>query len=102
MSPSFGRIDPALLLPAHMDIDWIRVYQPRGSYNVGCDPPEMPTLKYINECVLASHLRAEDSLTDAVRSNIEAYTNPNLTVFSDMKGSPQFPGNRLLGQCLNE
>lgn len=33
---------------------------------------------------------------------MEAYTNPNLTVFSEMQGSPQFPGNRLLGQCVNE
>ncbi|KZV83153.1 glycoside hydrolase family 16 protein [Exidia glandulosa HHB12029] len=83
MSPTFGRIDPNLLLPVHMDIDWIRVYQPRGAYNVGCDPPEMPTLQYIND-------------------HFEAYNNPNLTVFSESPGAPSFPGNRLLGQCPNE
>ncbi|KAH7106766.1 beta-glucan synthesis-associated protein SKN1 [Auriculariales sp. MPI-PUGE-AT-0066] len=82
MSPSFGRIDPNLLLPAHMDVDWIRVYQPSNAINVGCDPPEMPTLKYIND-------------------HFEAYNNPNLTIFRDFEFS-KFPGNRLLGQCPNE
>jgi len=78
MSPSFSRIDPRLLLPVHMDIDWIRVYQPPGAKNIGCDPPDFPTAKYIE------------------RFN-EAYTNPNLTVFADADG--QFPGNSFLGQC---
>jgi hypothetical protein len=44
-----------------MHIDYIRVYQPKGQLNYGCDPEGYPTNNYINQY-------------------IEAYTNPNLTV----------------------
>ena len=44
-----------------MHVDYIRVYQPKGSVNIGCDPEGYPTSNYINQY-------------------IEAYTNPNLTV----------------------
>ena len=36
-----------------------------------------------------------------IEQHLEAYTNPNMTIFSDFQGS-QFPGNRLLGECANE
>jgi hypothetical protein len=36
-----------LTFPAHLSIDWIRVYQPKGSVNIGCDPVDHPTAAYI-------------------------------------------------------
>jgi len=80
MSTSFGGLDPSLLtFPSTMSIDYIRVYQPTGSKNIGCDPPDFPTQAYINQY-------------------IEAYTNPNLTTWKDDYGQP-FPKNSWLGQC---
>jgi beta-glucan synthesis-associated protein KRE6 len=46
-------ISPKLQYPVTMYVDYIRVYQPKGQHNVGCDPPDFPTAKYINECVSA-------------------------------------------------
>ncbi|KAJ8496348.1 hypothetical protein ONZ45_g12486 [Pleurotus djamor] len=51
-----------LIFPAEMLIDYVRVYQRRGSQNVGCSPPDYPTADYIN-------------------SHPEAYSNPNLTTW---------------------
>jgi len=49
MSTSFGPVDLAHLpFPAHMRVDYIRVYQPEGQINVGCNPKEFPTTNYIN------------------------------------------------------
>jgi len=60
MSRNFGPVDlEHLVFPAIMSIDWIRVYQPSGAKNVGCDPVGFPTTAYINQY-------------------IEAYENPNL------------------------
>jgi beta-glucanase (GH16 family) len=44
-------ISPLLKYPVTMYVDYIRVYQPKGQTNVGCDPKDFPTAKYINECV---------------------------------------------------
>ncbi|KZP20198.1 glycoside hydrolase family 16 protein [Athelia psychrophila] len=80
MSKNFGTVDLANLpFPAHMLVDYIRVYQPKGSKNVGCDPPDFPTAGYINEYS-------------------EAYSDPNLTTWRDGFGQP-FPNNSFLGQC---
>ncbi|KAN0135670.1 Beta-glucan synthesis-associated [Lactarius tabidus] len=80
ISPSFGFIDfTKLTFPTTMRIDWIRVYQPKGNINIGCDPPNFPTMAYINQY-------------------IEAYTDPNLTTWKDDFGQP-FPKNKFLGQC---
>ncbi|THH16891.1 hypothetical protein EW146_g3823 [Bondarzewia mesenterica] len=46
--------------PAEMLVDYVRVYQRKGSPNVGCSPPDYPTEDYIN-------------------NHLEAYTNANLT-----------------------
>jgi len=66
-----------LTYPATMLVDYVRVYQPAGAHNIGCDPPDWPTQAYIN-------------------TYMEAYTNPNFTLW----GSPQYnqtqPKNRLL------
>jgi beta-glucanase (GH16 family) len=50
MSPNFGTINfNELTFPAHMKVDWVRVYQPANAINIGCDPPDFPTAAYINQ-----------------------------------------------------
>lgn len=52
MSTNFGTVDIAHLdFPVEMHVDWIRVYQPKGQKNIGCDPPAFPTQNYINTYV---------------------------------------------------
>ncbi|KAF9476634.1 glycoside hydrolase family 16 protein [Pholiota conissans] len=80
LSLGFGVVDfENLIFPATMSIDYIRVYQPRDSINVGCDPQDFPTRTYI----------------DTYQA---AYTNPNLTTWVDDFKQP-FPKNRLLDNC---
>ncbi|KAI6152245.1 glycoside hydrolase family 16 protein [Pisolithus tinctorius] len=80
MSTNFGPVDlDNLPFPAHMRVDYIRVYQPKNGRNIGCDPKDFPTSKYIN-------------------TYLEAYTNPNLTTWRGDFGRP-FPKNSFLGQC---
>lgn len=80
MSFNFGDIDLTHIpFPVHMRIDYIRVYQPSNARNVGCDPPNFPTAKYIED-------------------HIEAYSNPNLTTWVDDFKQP-WPKNKFLGQC---
>lgn len=53
MSENFGTVDfDHLTFPTAMRIDYVRVYQPAGSKNIGCDPPNFPTSAYINEYVI--------------------------------------------------
>jgi beta-glucan synthesis-associated protein KRE6 len=49
VSPSFSAVPSNLPLPAHMSIDYIRVYQYEDLVNYGCDPPNYPTSNYINQ-----------------------------------------------------
>ncbi|THH13367.1 hypothetical protein EW146_g6836 [Bondarzewia mesenterica] len=80
MSTAFGKVDTQhLTFPAVMRIDYVRVYQRGDSLNYGCDPDGFPTTAYIDQF-------------------IEAYTNPNLTTWTDDYGQP-FPKNSFLGQC---
>lgn len=80
ISPNFAIIDfTDLVFPAVMTVDWIRVYQPKNSINIGCDPKDFPTAAYIDEY-------------------IEAYTNPNLTTWTGDYGQP-FPKSSFLDQC---
>jgi beta-glucanase (GH16 family) len=80
MSTNFGDVDlEHLTFPTKMSIDWIRVYQPSDSINIGCDPKDFPTQAYINQY-------------------IEAYTNPNLTTWVDDFKQP-FPKNQFAGEC---
>ncbi|QRV83296.1 glycoside hydrolase family 16 protein [Ceratobasidium sp. AG-Ba] len=80
ISPNFGAIDfEHLIFPTWMLVDWIRVYQPKGKRNVGCDPEDFPTSPYINQF-------------------IEAYTNPNLTTWVD-DYKQVFPKNKLVDTC---
>ncbi|KAF9481165.1 glycoside hydrolase family 16 protein [Pholiota conissans] len=80
LSLNFGVVDfERLTFPATMSIDYIRVYQPRDSINIGCDPKDFPTKAYIDTY-------------NAV------YTNPNLTTWTDDFKQP-FPKNRLVDTC---
>ncbi|CAE6443354.1 hypothetical protein ACGC1H_006125 [Rhizoctonia solani] len=80
ISPNFGGIDwEHLVFPTWMLVDWVRVYQPKGARNVGCDPEDYPTAEYIN-------------------TFIEAYTNPNLTTWVDDYGQV-VPKNKLVDNC---
>lgn len=98
MSENFGTIDfEHLTFPAVMSVDYIRVYQPSDSKNVGCSPKDFPTASYINQC---------DSMftifvgvdTNSVHRYIEAYTNPNLTTWVD-DYKQTIPKNNLIDQC---
>jgi len=67
ISTNFGDVDlKHLQFPVEMHIDWIRVYQPKGQKNIGCDPPEFPTQDYINTYVFLSPLRFADRVADGV------------------------------------
>ncbi|CUA76626.1 Beta-glucan synthesis-associated protein SKN1 [Saccharomyces cerevisiae S288c] [Rhizoctonia solani] len=80
MSYNFGAIDLEHLgFPVHMLVDYVRVYQPSGKRNIGCDPKDYPTADYIN-------------------TYIEAYTNNNLTTWVD-DYKQRVPKNRLIDQC---
>jgi hypothetical protein len=37
-----------ITFPTEMTIDYLRVYQRANSQNIGCDPPDYPTMGYIN------------------------------------------------------
>ena len=37
-----------MTFPAEMIVDYVRVYQRKDSQNIGCDPPNYPTMDYIN------------------------------------------------------
>ncbi|KAF9542499.1 beta-glucan synthesis-associated protein SKN1 [Agrocybe pediades] len=80
LSLGFGDVDfEDLIFPSTMSIDYIRVYQPADAVNVGCDPDDFPTTKYIETFQ-------------------EAYTNPNLTTWvGDFKQS--WPKNKLVDSC---
>ncbi|KAM0755637.1 glycoside hydrolase family 16 protein [Meredithblackwellia eburnea MCA 4105] len=53
-----------LPFPAHMRVDYVRVYQRTDANNIGCDPPEMPTAQYIQD-------------------HLPAYTNRNFTTWAE-------------------
>ncbi|GAA6038390.1 hypothetical protein JCM8097_007625 [Rhodosporidiobolus ruineniae] len=77
ISDSFQTIDyKNLKFPAHMLIDYVRIYQEPGKENIGCDPPDMPTSKYIKD-------------------HINAYSNPNLTTWA--QAGYDFPKNSMQG-----
>lgn len=81
ISENFGLPEwSKLKFPAKMKIDWVRVYQDPDAENVGCDPKDFPTAKYIER-------------------HKAAYYNANYTVWG---GTPEeggygavWPRNRL-------
>jgi len=38
-----------MIFPSEYLIDYVRVYQRKDQVNVGCDPQDFPTAKYIND-----------------------------------------------------
>ncbi|KAJ7432331.1 glycoside hydrolase family 16 protein [Mycena latifolia] len=102
-----------------MRVDYVRVYQREGvADGATCDPPKYPTAAYIEKCVPFClspylHLSFPHFLrfcflgvsgvfplrfsADEFRSHIEAYNNPNLTVWADAGFT--FPKNRLWDGC---
>ncbi|KAK0226391.1 glycoside hydrolase family 16 protein [Armillaria fumosa] len=80
MSTNFGDVDlDHITFPAVMLIDYVRVYQDPDNINIGCDPEDFPTAKYI-------------------ATYNEAYQNPNLTTWVDDYGMT-VPKNSLLDEC---
>lgn len=81
LSSGFGTVVwDQLKFPATMQVDYIRLYQSRSKQNTGCDPPDFPTSDYINR-------------------HLEAYTNPNLTIWGGDRATggygANWPRNRL-------
>jgi hypothetical protein len=47
---NFGKVDTAHIpYPVVMQVDYIRVYQPKDAINYGCDPKDFPTAAYIQQ-----------------------------------------------------
>ena len=81
MSSGFQYVDfsdAGVTFPAQMKVDYVRVYQQKGSEKMSCDPPDHPTAAYIND-------------------HIDVYNNPNLTVWNNTKYS--WPKNTLRSGC---
>ncbi|KAF8188985.1 beta-glucan synthesis-associated [Pholiota molesta] len=77
ISQNWQTIDlTTMIFPAELKFDYVRVYQRKGQTNVGCDPPNYPTMNYIN-------------------SHPEAYSNPNITTWPYQK-----PKNSLVCMLL--
>jgi beta-glucan synthesis-associated protein KRE6 len=99
ISQNFGFVDlEHLTFPTTMRVDYIRVYQPTGSINIGCDPEDFPTEAYINQYVLEWRFEGLCLMRLFTFRYIEAYTNPNLTTWRTDYGQP-FPKSSFLGQC---
>ena len=48
-----------MLFPGEMKVDYVRVYQRKNEINIGCDPKDYPTAKYINdhlEAFMGAHI----------------------------------------------
>lgn len=56
ISPNFGDIDfdgLEEMWPVHMLVDYVRVYQHPDRKNIGCDPVDMLTARYIQDNLVA-------------------------------------------------
>ncbi|KAF9443205.1 glycoside hydrolase family 16 protein [Macrolepiota fuliginosa MF-IS2] len=54
ISPNWQTINTdSMMFPSEFLIDYVRVYQRKDQINVGCDPPEFPTAKYIQDHIQA-------------------------------------------------
>lgn len=92
-SRNFAAIDlTKLTFPYTMSIDYIRVYQPKDSINIGCDPASFPTADYIETSVYIILLRFTLA-TKLLHSYKSVYTNPNITTW-EQAGQP-WPKNKL-------
>lgn len=84
ISPNWQGVDlTTMTFPTEMVIDYVRVYQRTDSQNIGCDPPDYPTMDYISR-------------------HQEAYTNPQLQFWTSSPAGANntFPKNGLYnGGC---
>ncbi|GAV28143.1 hypothetical protein PMKS-001612 [Pichia membranifaciens] len=64
--------------PVYMDVDYVRIFQPKGAESLTCDPKNYPTYDYIKE-------------------HYNAYSDANLTSWK--KAGYEFPKYSLDGQC---
>lgn len=69
-----------MIFPAELRFDYVRVYQRKGSTNVGCDPAGYPTMEYIN-----NHIDAYTSgcftVSLALHKNADDCIDPKLTTW---------------------
>ncbi|ODQ64434.1 beta-glucan synthesis-associated [Nadsonia fulvescens var. elongata DSM 6958] len=68
----------ALKFPYQLEIDYVRIYQPKDQVSITCDPDDYPTFDYIEE-------------------HMNAYQNPNFTHWTD--AGYAFPKNTLTSNC---
>lgn len=79
LSKSWSKVDLSTIkFPVYMDVDYIRIYQPKDKISLTCDPKKYPTTDYIN-------------------NHINAYKNANLTSWK-MAGY-KFPSYSLENKC---
>lgn len=79
LSESWLTIDyGSLEFPAIFEIDYIRIYQPKGEKYLTCDPPGFPTTEYIN-------------------NHLAAYQNVNFTTWE--QAGFQNPKNSIMNNC---
>ena len=86
MSNNFGGIDWSNLedlWPFEMVVDWVRVYQDPDNINIGCDTKDYPTKDYIER-------------------HIEAYTNPNLTLWGNTRDEGGYEGDWPLNKLYSK
>ncbi|TFK87206.1 glycoside hydrolase family 16 protein [Polyporus arcularius HHB13444] len=84
ISQNWQQIDlSTMVFPAIMQVDYVRIYQRSGHTNIGCDPADYPTAKYIED-------------------HAEAYSNPNLTYWSQpppVGAGYSWPKNSMYDGC---
>lgn len=79
ISKNWAYIDfPSIEFPVEMEVDYVRIYQPEDQINLTCDPPDYPTVDYIEKHPLA-------------------YQNWNNTLWKHTGYS--WPKNKLTGNC---
>jgi hypothetical protein len=99
ISPNFGAIDwDHLNFPTWMLVDWVRVYQPKGSRNVGCDPEDFPTAEYINTYIEAYTNPSESTFFSCRFERVLMCGGVDLTTWIDDYGQVK-PKNRLVDGC---
>lgn len=79
LSTSWSKVNVSTIqFPVYMDIDYVRIYQPKDTLNLTCDPKNFPTKEYID-------------------NHFNAYSNSNLTSW-EMAGY-KFPEFSLNKKC---
>ena len=69
--------------PFEMVVDWVRVYQDPDNINIGCDTKDYPTKDYIEK-------------------HMEAYTNPNLTLWGNTRDEGGYEGDWPLNKLYSK